>query len=450
MRINHTNYQKYIDETTPLIKDKKIQNVSLINNNTLMLHFLDENKLCLVISLNIENPLVYILNKNYFYSSLENKSFLKFKKEIQNTIIKDLKLKSDDNILIIETIKEDEFKDKIFKIIIELFPKHPNLLVLNEEDKIVSFFKEDKTRNFKEKELYIFPTPISYLNENESNFDFTKHFENELEIRKNEKYIKFIKYFSSRKKSLLNKIKNIENDVNKANQNIFLKDTADAILCENIDLKKHQENIIIDDKIIPLEKNKTILENVQIMFKKAKKGKETILLANKNINNAKNEIEICEEILNKFNSLDEYHKDKMVLEYFPDKKKKEIKETPFNKPYKINYNGTIIYFGKNSSQNDYLSFVMKLDREFIWMHIKDKSGSHIVICNKKPTEKELLLGASIALLCSKSSAGEITYTKKKNVRRGHYLGEAILKNYSLIKVNNISNDAKEIYLKAIR
>lgn len=450
MRINHTNYQKYIEEIKPLIKHKKIQNITLINNNTLMFHFLDENKICLVISLNVNNPLVYILNKNYFYSSLENKSYLRLKKEIQNTIIKDIKLKSDDNILIIEIIKEDEFKDRILKIVVELFPKHPNLLILDEQNKIISFFKEDKARNFKENEFYSFPTPILYLNEDESNFDFIKHFENELEIRKNEKYIKFIKYFSSRKKSLMNKIKNIQNDVDKANQNILFKDTADAILCENIDLKKHQENIIIDGKIIPLDKNKTILENVQIMFKKAKKGKETILLADKNINKTKNEIAICEEILNKFNNLDEYHKDKMVLEYFPDKKKKEIKETPFNRPYKINYNGTIIYFGKNSSQNDYLSFTMKLDREFIWMHIKDKSGSHIVICNKKPTKKELLLGASIALLCSKSSAGEITYTKKKNVRRGHYLGEAILKNYSLIKVNNIQNEFKEIYLKAIR
>lgn len=450
MRINHTNYQKYIDEITPIVKGKKIQNITLINNNTLMCHFLDENKICLVISLNVNNPLVYILNKNYFYSSLENKSYLRFKKEIQNTIIKNIKLKNNDNILIIELTKEDEFKDKILKTVLELFPKHPNLLILNEQNKIVSFYKEDKTRNFKENELYSFPTPLQYLNEDESNFDFEKHFENELEIRKNEKYTKFIKYFSSRRKSLLNKIKNIQNDVDKANQNILLKENADAILCENIDLKKHQENIVVYDKIISLDKNKTILENVQIMYKKAKKAKETILLADKNINNAKNEIAICEEILNNFNNLDEYHKDKMMLEYFPDKKKKEIIETPFNRPYKINYNGTIIYFGKNSSQNDYLSFVMKLDREFIWMHIKDKSGSHIVICNKKPTEKELLLGASIALLCSKSTAGDITYTKKKNVRRGHYLGEAILKNYSLIKVNNIPNEFIEIYLKAIR
>ena len=130
--------------------------------------------------------------------------------------------------------------------------------------------------------------------------------------------------------------------------------------------------------------------------------------------------------------------------------KKEIKETIFNKPYKLNLNGTIIYFGRNASQNDYLSFVMKLDREFTWLHIKDKSGAHLVIANKKPTEAELLFACEISLLCSRASSGEVVYTKKKNVRRGHTLGEAILKNHSTIKLNNIRKETIEAFALAKR
>jgi len=37
---------------------------------------------------------------------------------------------------------------------------------------------------------------------------------------------------------------------------------------------------------------------------------------------------------------------------------------------------------------------------------------------------------------------------KKNVRRGHVLGEAILKNYKTIKLNNVSKETKEAFLKA--
>ena len=121
-----------------------------------------------------------------------------------------------------------------------------------------------------------------------------------------------------------------------------------------------------------------------------------------------------------------------------------------NRPWKINLNGTIIYFGRNASQNDFLSFVMKLDREFTWMHIKDKSGAHLVIANKKPTENELLTTAEIALLCSRCTAGEVSYTKKKNVRRGHVLGEAIIKNHSNIKLNNVRKETLTLFESAVR
>ena len=45
---------------------------------------------------------------------------------------------------------------------------------------------------------------------------------------------------------------------------------------------------------------------------------------------------------------------------------------------------------------------------------------------------------------------EISYTKKKNVRRGHVLGEAIIKNYSTIKVNSIRKENRDLLEKAKR
>mgnify|MGYP003293749304 FL=1 len=135
--------------------------------------------------------------------------------------------------------------------------------------------------------------------------------------------------------------------------------------------------------------------------------------------------------------------DKFVLQSGLDKKHHQITQSVANSPYKINLNGTIILFGRNAVQNDYLSFGMKLDRDFTWMHIKDYSGAHIVIKNKKPTEAELLFAAELALIQSKKTAGEVIYTHKKNVRKGHTLGEAILKNYSTIKLNNVRKETIE-------
>ena len=93
---------------------------------------------------------------------------------------------------------------------------------------------------------------------------------------------------------------------------------------------------------------------------------------------------------------------------------------------------------------------MKLDREYTWLHIKNLSGSHLVICNRKPTENELLFACEFALLCSHQKVGEIVYTKKKNVRRGHTLGEAIIKNQTTVKLNKIREETVEAFAKAKR
>ena len=93
---------------------------------------------------------------------------------------------------------------------------------------------------------------------------------------------------------------------------------------------------------------------------------------------------------------------------------------------------------------------MKQDRQFTWMHIKDKSGSHIVIATLKPTDDQLLFGAELSLYLSKEKTGEVQYTRKKNIRRGHSLGEAIVKNYSTIKINNIRERSINLFETAKR
>lgn len=446
MRVNHEKYSKYINSLDVLLKNEQLYSPILLNNETIVFHFVNNNEICLVISLNHNNPLVYIVNKKGFYSSFENAPFLKFKKQISNTSINNISLKSDDYIVTITLQKEEEFIDKTLILYIELFPKKPNIFLTNSENKIINSFYTDSKRKLDEGQEYIFPEPIKYLdNQNTSLPDFENHYLNEIEIRKKEKYAAFNNYINTKIKALNRKIDNINKDVEKATNNLSFKDIADTILSQNIDLKVRKQSLVIDNNKVDLDPKNTILENVTNMYKKSKKAKETIALSNKNIENAKNEINAYNDLLSRFDPNDEYKADKIMQEIGMIKKKKEIKQTVFNTPYKINYNGTIIYFGKSASQNDCLSFVMKLDREFTWLHIKDKSGSHIVICNKKPTEKELLLAAEISLLCSRAVSGEVIYTKKKNVRRGHSLGEAILKNYSVIRINNISKETKELY-----
>ena len=449
MRISHSSYKKYIESLNKDIKDEKVFTPVLLNNKTIVFPLMERNREAIFVSLNPKSPILFKAKNDLFFSSFENQFLAKYRKYYGKAQIKNISLQNDDLVLKLDCYSIDEYKD--FQIIIELIPNHPNLLVI-EENLLKEKYFSSKERSLKIDEPFE-PLKNEELIEGDIEINeefFKQRLDEEFAIRTKEKYAEFVKYINNKIKGANKKIKAIENDVEIAGKNLIFKEIADNIFALGIDLKSHQKSVEIEGQKIKLDESKTVLENIQSFYKKSKKAKETIERSEINIENAKKEAVEFSEILKEFEEGDERKKDDLVLTYSNTKKKKEVKATVVNRPWKVNLNGTIIYFGRNASQNDYISFVMKLDREFTWMHIKDKSGAHLVIANKKPTENELLTTAEIALLCSRVSAGEVSYTKKKNVRRGHVLGEALLKNHSNIKLNNVRKETVALLESAVR
>lgn len=450
MRISHDSYQKYLETNTLDFSNKKVFSPLLINNKTLFFPYMEEKGKALIIDLNPSLPLVFIASKEAFFSSFENSFLQRFRKVIGKSEIKNIKLSDNDLVVEIDLFSLDNLES--FKLICELFPNHPNLFVLNSRNELLEFYFKSATRQFEIGKEFI-------LNQNGEFLDgeiivseqlIEEKFKKILDIRESEKYADLLKIINSKIKAADKRLKAIADDVKNARKNLIFKEIADTILSSGLPLKSHQNSFIFNEEKINLDDSKTLLENAENFYKKSKKAKETISRSETNIQNALDEKTQYQNLLEEFNSANEKKKEELVELYTFSKKKKQFKPTALNRPWKININGTIIYFGRNASQNDYLSFAMKLDREFTWMHIKDKSGAHLVIANKKPTEEELLVASEIALLCSKASCGEISYTKKKNVRRGHVLGEAIIKNYSTIKVNSIRKENRDLLEKAKR
>lgn len=450
MRISHSSYQKYLENVALEISNKKLFSPLLINNKTLFFPLMEEKGKSLVIDLNPSQPLVFLANKDAFFSSFENSFLQRFRKLVGKTELKNIDLVKNDLIVEIELFSIDNLES--FKLIVELFPNHPNLFVLNERDELVEYYFKSATKKLEIGKSFSLEQNGEFLDGNIEITDdlISEKINKNFEIRESEKYAGLLKLINSKIKAADKRIKAIENDVEISRKSQIFKEIADSILSSGLSLKSHQNSFIFNDENIELDESKTLLENAEKFFKKAKKAKETISRSEINIKNALEEKKQYQDLLEEFNASSDKRKDELVELYTFSKKKKEFKPTALNRPWKININGTIIYFGRNASQNDYLSFAMKLDREFIWMHIKDKSGAHLVIANKKPTNEELLIASEIALLCSKASSGEISYTKKKNVRRGHVLGEALIKNYSTIKVNSIRKENKDLLEKAKR
>lgn len=449
MRISHSSYQKYIEKLSKEIEGKLLFSPILINNETMLFPFAADYHYSLVISLNNRCPLIYKINSDIFFKSFDNSFMQRFKKIFNRTIITNLQLNDKDNIVSFILTSNETGETRIF--VAELIPNSPNLIVLN-NGLIEETYYRNKNRNLTYGVEYELPESLSELKgEQKITEDFLEaQFKAEDEIRFKEKYAEFLKFLNTKIKSVNKKISSINGDLKKADENRKFAGIADEIYTLGIDLRAKMDSVEINGQLVKLDVSKTVGDNCQNFYKKAKKAKETAKHFQTNIDNAQKSLDEYNRILSEFETADEKGKDKLVETYFPVNKKRETAETIFNRPWKYNLNGTYIYFGKNASQNDYLSFVMKLDRDYVWLHIKNISGSHIVICSHKPTENELLFACEIALLCSHQKAGEIVYTKKKNVRRGHTLGEAIIKNQTTVKLNNIREETVAAFTNAKR
>ena len=449
MRISHSSYKKYIEKLSNEIEGKLLFSPILMNNETMLFPFAADYHYSLVVSLNNRCPLIYKINSDIFFKSFENQFYQKFRKIFNRTIITNLKLSDKDNIVTFILTSNESEESRIF--VAELIPNSPNLIVLN-NGKIEETYYRNKNRDLAFGSEYKQPESLTELRGDQKITEefLEEQFKVEDELRFKEKYAEFLKFLNNKIKSVNKKISSINGDLKKADENRKFAGIADEIYTKGVDLRAKMDSIEINGEIVKLDISKTVGDNCQNFYKKAKKAKETAKHFQTNIDNAQKSLDEYNRILSDFEAADEKGKDKIMETYFPVNKKRETQETIFNRPWKYNLNGTYIYFGKNASQNDYLSFVMKLDRDYMWLHIKNISGSHIVICSHKPTENELLFACEIALLCSHQKAGEIVYTKKKNVRRGHTLGEAIIKNQTTIKLNKIREETVEAFANAKR
>lgn len=451
MRLSHQSLEKYLKNNESKFLGKSFYSPVLLCKDTLLFFSADKSKEFLCFDLSTKNSCFYIHKTNQFFESINNVFCSQLRGLSNEFMIVDYGLEKNDFVLTFRVaISNDSNKDLFFNF--EIFPNHPNLIVTDIHGKIILSFYHSKNGLPENGSKYV-KNKIDKLVDGEQVLD-EKYieflFEKSIKQRRLDKYENFINDLNGKIKKCHTKISNIEKDKIAAENNIKYQQFADNLLSSSVNLKQKLPSIIIRENQIKLDPSKTIIDNVQTFYKKAKKGKKTLELVQSNLDRAKQEIESYQKILNElYNSNSEKEADKIVSLY-SFSKKREVSKTIFNSPWKINYQGVYFYFGKNSSQNDYLSFVIKQNRNFIWLHIKNQPGSHIVIASEKPTDDQLLFACELSLFLSKQKAGEVQYTKKKNIRRGHVLGEAIIKNYSTIKLNYIRERSIQIFETAKR
>lgn len=246
------------------------------------------------------------------------------------------------------------------------------------------------------------------------------------------------------RRTLSNKLNSLENKLIKQEEELaesenreIYKVYADLISANIHLIQKGSKSVDLDnfydpnmEKLnIPLDIKLSPAENAQFYYKKYSKLKNASKLLIDHIKDTNDEILYVESVLvniENSQSLDELldiNEELIDSGYLKSKSKKKAKEkSSKSKPYHfISSKGIDIYVGKNNKQNDKLT-LKDSHRDFIWLHVQNMPGSHVIIWETMDNidEKTLEEAAGLAAYFSKgqnSSIVPVDYTERKNVKK---------------------------------
>jgi len=266
------------------------------------------------------------------------------------------------------------------------------------------------------------------------------------------------------------KIEKQQAELKEAQQYIRYQQLGDTILAHPDEMRKGMNECIVENvhthdvECMALNPKLTAIENAELYYKKAKKGKRSLDVIEEKYADGITELEklnnlletsialrqnlddtadIVEDKINTFRS-------ELVLAGLvhdePIQKNRSGKPEP-TVPYRhYVFDEWHVYVGKNDAQNDELSIRFAKPSD-IWMHVAAHAGSHVVIKRPKntpwPPQDILNKVASLAVWFSKAkhtSYAEVHVTEARYVHklRRSPPGQVVLDNYKTLRCAPVS------------
>ncbi len=395
------------------------------------------------------------------FSSLSSPFLEAFKKAFPNPYIEDISLLNEDRIVSFEAaIINRVYKEEKRFLLVELFPSRPNLLVLDEEGRILWVYRpsslESKRPLMKGLSYSLPPKETEEAINVAAPFDFPSYLEEtkkEIEkivlLRKKEKFSSYLKELQNKAKHAKRKIAAIESDVASAKKHLNDGEKGDAIYMHLEEIDLQSGFFEYDGRKIPLDPSLSLPMNASRYYQKAKKARETIKRCEANLGNAQKELDDALAAIYELDHADEAALEKMMSA--EGKGHKKISDALFGSsslPYEVRYEGTRIAFGRNARQNDALSFLLLTAKNHLWFHILGDKGPHVIIKSDDPSPEIIHLAAEIAIKEAKKVDGLVMMTAHKNIKKGRSEGEVIIKEYETIRVDKISPTTIELLKSA--
>lgn len=326
----------------------------------------------------------------------------------------------------------------------------------------VSYKQGEKIKDF-----YCFD--LNYLALDKENYDFmSQAIEDFYQVNKENDRLHQLKTdllrkLSSNKKQVNKKIKILEDNLLKEEKAKKLQEEGD-LLTANIykvqrgDKEVEVDNFYQDNKKVKIKLDPTLgpWENINSLYKRSKKIKNSIAYAKEDLPRQKyylSYLEQLEDFLTRCQTIGDLNelRDEMEREGLIKKNKKKTKPPKPTKPlHFMTKDGKDIYVGKNSRQNDYITLKLA-NKEDYFFHVKDFPGSHVIMRGGEVTEDDLKAASFLAAKNSSVANDkkvDIDFTQKKNVykAKGAKDGMVYYTNFKTIRVD-MEENFEDLYEK---
>ena len=500
---------------------------------------------------NVRTNLVMSFHSNYNHICLSDRNYTTYndpstfvmvlRKHIINGVIYNIEQFDYDRYLLMHVRARNELYDeKEYILSVELMGKYANLILVNEENRIIDALK--KIPPYENTRRTILPGAVFTLpdrqdkkdpyNLKDIDFDeslvnqiqgFSKQLEKEIRYRMNndsfENIINLIKeshdlyltrindsyefhiiplthlekeyekwdiqkgfdeiyYENDEKERIRNisddlfkivkrQIKHYDNKVNKLNEslndalNLLIdKENADTLYTySNLNQKGLNEIELTDydgnTRVIRLDPKLSIKENANKLYSIYQKKRKGKIYIEQQIELAQNELTYF-RALNEQLSIANYNdaldiKDELAKYSYLKKNTSKNKKNKKINLYQTEKDGYVITFGKNNTQNNYLTFEYAKSN-YTWFHAKDFHGTHLVVNSNELNEEIIRTCANLAAYYSQgrySSSVPVDYCEVRNVKKikGAKPGFVTYRNHKTIYIDPDEN--KDLVITSI-
>jgi len=416
------NFVAAIEETALRMRGCHIADIRQIRQRDLLFVLAETKEWGFAVSLDPAHPVMALVPLTFDWQQLPKATNPILRIHLLKAKIDEVVVTGSDYVVtLIGHRKTDLYIIETWSLVAELFKKHPNL-VLTVSDKIVYVHKTfglEQARPLLPGFHYAAPTPT--LHERDYVKEMDTYISSLWDSVLREQAQPLLRKLTVRKKQLEKKIGALEGDLAAWHDALGERETADAIVGHERRLE-HLTELAVDGKVLALDPAFTVADNARRMYRRYRKARLARQPLEDQLAKARSELDAIGALLGReaprsMFEIEDLTEAMTGLGLILPPKIDKAKENQKAMPYYVIVAGIRYSFGRQASQNDVLTFGIAQPTDWFF-HINNYPGAHVVCHAETLSASMIETAASIAILLSRRSEGEVSYAIVKTIKRG--------------------------------